>query len=233
MIRRISDQLTLVGTAHILPKSVGEVKEIIQREKPEVVGVELDQTRYIALTTRKEAREPSAGRTRANEFSKILQFIQDRFARKTGSPAGEEMLTAVESSREIGARVELIDRDIRITLQRFMNRLGFWGKLKLAFEALFSLLPFGKKINLENITEEEVVEKLITELKDFSEPAYEVLIQERNQYMAEKIVKLMKSSSGKVICVIGAGHVPGLQKELELKAERGEFEPWESFELKT
>lgn len=231
MIRRISDRLILIGTAHILPKSVGEVKETIQSENPEVVGVELCRARYLALTTKKEDWKGRGRGEKPAGLSGILQYLQDRFAQRTGSPAGEEMLTAIESSREVGARIELIDRDISITLQRFMSKLGFWGKLKLTFEAFLSVLPFGKKIDLENITEEEVVERLIEELKDFSKPAYEVLIHERNQYMVERITELMKSSSGKIVCVVGAGHVPGLQKELKSRIEASEFEPWESFKL--
>lgn len=231
MISEINERLTLIGTAHILPKSVKEVRELIKSENPDIICVELDHNRYIALTTRKRERERSGNSVIPSEFGRILRFIQDKFAKKTGSPAGEDMLAAIEASREIGAQIELIDRDIRITLNRFMRRLGLFGRLKLIFQIIASLIPFGEKIDLENITEEEVVKKLINELREFSEPAYNVLIEERNNYMAEKITRLMKSSSGKIICVVGAGHVPGLQKELKKRDEIGEFEPWEKLEL--
>jgi len=37
---RVTDDIILVGTAHVSPDSVKEVKETIEREKPAVVAVE-------------------------------------------------------------------------------------------------------------------------------------------------------------------------------------------------
>ncbi|MBS3815708.1 MAG: TraB/GumN family protein [Hadesarchaea archaeon] len=232
MIKTISDRLTLIGTAHILPESVEEVKKEIQEKNPEIVAVELCPSRYVALTTEGNGERSQGGGSGTALMNKVLYFVQNRFAQQTGSPAGKEMLTAIESAQNAGAEVELIDQDISITLQKFMKGLGFWGKLRLLIESVLSILPFGKKIDLENITEEEVVERLLKELKEFSEPAYNVLIRERNQYMADRITRIMKISSGQIICVVGAGHMPGLYDELEAREEKGDFDSWENIEFK-
>ena len=43
---KVSDNIILVGTAHISQKSVDEVRETIERYKPDVVAVELCKRRY-------------------------------------------------------------------------------------------------------------------------------------------------------------------------------------------
>lgn len=209
MIRRINDRLILIGVAHILPKSVGEVREMILQENPEIVGVELCPTRYSALIAEERLGKPEI-KLGAGLLNAALYFLQKRMAQQTGIPAGEEMLTAIRSSQEVGAKVELIDRDINITLQRFLSRMTLQEKLRFAFVILISFLPFGGEIEFDNLIEEEVIESLISDLKKISGPAYEVFIRERDEYMAKRIEWLMSNSSGRVVCVVGAGHIPGL-----------------------
>lgn len=215
MIRRV-DRITLVGVAHVLPKSAAEVREVIERERPEVVAVELCPARYMALMRRGEAKALEAPRGRFGTLllSRLLFFIQNRLARQTGTPAGEEMLSAVEHARKIGARVELIDVDVGVTLERLMGRMGKWEKLRLFGELVLGLLPFGRRVELERVTEDEVVNYLLKELRRASPTAYEVLIEERNEHMALGLAGLWGSCKGKIVGVVGAGHVPGLHHRL-------------------
>jgi len=221
LLRKLGDRLTLVGVAHILPKSRDEVKAAIEGELPEVVAVELCRARYAALMGEAE-RAGAREALRARELgpfilNKFFYFLQTKFAHRTGMPAGEEMLIAIECAREVGAKVELIDRDINLTLQRLVERMGAREKLRLLLELLLGLLPFGGRVELEKLTEEEVVDRLLSSLKRALPDAYEVLIDERNSYMAAKIAMLLASTKGKIVCVVGAGHVSGLCRRLESK----------------
>jgi len=47
---KVDDNIILVGTAHISKDSVDEVRDAIEKYKPDVVAVELCQKRYEALT---------------------------------------------------------------------------------------------------------------------------------------------------------------------------------------
>ena len=47
-------KIFLVGTAHISKSSADLVREIIEKEKPNTVCVELDQQRYKALSEKKK-----------------------------------------------------------------------------------------------------------------------------------------------------------------------------------
>lgn len=233
MLKKLDDRLILVGVAHVLPKSMAEVQATILREQPEVVGVELCPARYLLLTSgaRRGAEAVPTGGFQIALLNRLLYFLQRRVARQTGMPAGEEMLTAVRSARKTGARVELIDRDINVTLQRLIGRMKTREKFRLGAELLLSLLPFGQRIELERVTEEQIVEQLLSSLKQSSPTAYEVLIRERDEYMAAKIEKLLVASSGKVVCVVGAGHVPGLYRRLSARTREGALKPWGTFKI--
>lgn len=218
MLRRLNDRLILVGVAHILPESRVEAERVIERERPEVVAVELCRGRYEALA-HDLPRPGMLEVLRARRFglfvlNNLLHLLQNRFARQTGTPAGEEMLAAIECAKKIGARVELIDRDIGITLEGLMGRMGTREKMKFLAEILLGFLPFGTRVELDKLTEDEVLSHLLSSLKRMSPAAYEVLIEERNEYMAARITELLALSSGKIVCVVGAGHVPGLCQKL-------------------
>lgn len=218
MLKKLDDRLFLIGTAHVLPKSAEEVKEVIVGERPEVVAVELCPTRYLALTQGlKRASMLEAVRARGARLfllNGLLYLLQKKFSRQTGMPAGEEMLVAIRYAQEVGARVELIDRDISITLQRLINRMSWRERVGLFAELLLGLLPFGKRVELERLTSDQIVTYLLQELKRTSPTAYQVLIRERDAYMASRVATLLSTSTGKVVCVVGAGHVPGIYERL-------------------
>jgi len=215
MLKKIGDRLYIVGVAHVLPSSVAEVADIITKERPDIVAVELDPIRYIALTQSMRPRLLDAIRAGPNIFllSAMIYLTQGKFSRQTGIQAGEEMLVALKKAREIGAQIQLIDRDIGITLQRLVDRMSMGEKIRLFGNLLISLLPVGKSVEIERLTDEQIVENLLTEFKKISSTAYEVLIAERDSYMSSKLATFLLSGK-KVVCVVGAGHVPGIYDKL-------------------
>lgn len=216
VLKKIDDRLFLIGVAHVLPKSAAEVGNVIDRERPNIVAVELCPARYIALT-QKGKRPGALDVARAGPklllFGGLIQMLQSKFAHQTGMPAGEEMLVAVKHAREVGARIELIDQDIGLTLQRLIDRMRWRERLRLFAELLIGLLPTGKRVELERLTDEQIVGHLLEELKRASPTAYEVLIQERDDHMASRLAMLL-AEGAKVACVVGAGHVPGIFERL-------------------
>jgi pheromone shutdown protein TraB len=118
-------EICLVGTAHVSQKSVEDVRAAIEEFQPDIVGVELDQGRFISLT--QETADPTVTEIlKGGNFARlivqwILAFIQQRIGAETGVKPGAEMLAAIEEAEAHQKPVALIDRDIRITLSRF------WG----------------------------------------------------------------------------------------------------------
>lgn len=229
MLKRVGNKLFLVGVAHIFPQSSREVEEIIKKEKPAVVGLELCQERYDML--RRGASQPSSNEMIDQKTSipilwRLMHYLQSYLSRHTGTPAGREMITAAEAAREVGARIEFIDQSFRTTMEKLISRMGTIEKMKLLVMLSTAMLPIGRRLDLEKFTEEETVERILREVKKISKTMYEVLIKERDWYMAEKISLLLTKTDGKIVCVVGAGHLPGISRILS-KSWVGRYE-WEA-----
>src|SRR5437667_8010404 len=106
-IEKVGARLSLIGTIHVDPKSASFARETILRIKPEVVALELDEGRLMAL----ENPSKSSGRGEGGSFLAMMRL--ERFAGEmTGWPSGQGMLRAGEARRAIGARVAFVDLPI-------------------------------------------------------------------------------------------------------------------------
>lgn len=161
-VTRISSgdkEIILIGTAHVSPKSVEEVREVIETEKPDTVCVELDEQRYQAVMNRKKWQETDIIKIIKEKkatfllINLVLSSYQKRLAKQFNINPGQEMIQGIQSAREIGAELVLADRDIRVTFSRIWRGLSLWNKLKLLFSIVVSIFSD------ETITEEEL-EKL-------------------------------------------------------------------------
>ncbi len=213
-------RVTIVGTAHVSEKSISEVNQIIEREKPDIVAVELDRGRYHALKGEEEVREInvkdllSGGKFNYFLLQWLLAFVQKKIGADMGVKPGAEMLAAIETAEKSGARVALIDRDIQITLGRFWSKMSFFEKLKLFGSLIGATFGIGtKEIDIDTVTDEDVVTQLVSELRKVAPSAASILIDERDAFMAKNLLDLSKE--GNVVAVVGAGHREGIKKYLD------------------
>lgn len=213
-------RIILVGTAHVSDKSVAEVNEVIEKERPDIVAVELDRGRYRALKGEEEVKEVnvkdllSGGKIYSFMLHWLLAYVQRKIGADSGVKPGAEMLSAVEKAEKTGARVALIDRDIQITLGRFWAKMSFFEKLKLVGSLLGASFGFGTKdIDIDTVTNEDVVTQLVTELRKMAPGAASVLLDERDAVMAKNLLDV--SREGTVVAVVGAGHRAGIQRYLD------------------
>jgi pheromone shutdown-related protein TraB len=215
-------KIIIVGTAHVSEKSIAEVNEVIEREKPDIVAVELDKARFKAIKGEEEEVKEvnlkellSGGKIYYFLLHWLLAYVQKKIGTDTGVKPGAEMMAAIEQAEKSGAKIALIDRDIQVTLGRFWNRMSFFEKLKLFGSLVGASLGFGTdKIDIETVTNEDVVTQLIEELRKLAPSAAIVLIDERDAFMAKNLLDL--SNQGKVVAVVGAGHREGIQKYLDV-----------------
>ncbi len=210
-------EVVLVGTAHVSKQSVDLVKAVIEEEKPDTVCVELCAGRYQNLRQSeswqqmdlvKVIKEKKAFLLLSNL---ILAAFQKRIAAKLDVRPGQEMIQAIESAEAIGAEIFLADRDVRVTLGRTWRQMSWWARIKLVFQLVLS---FGDvdDINaeeVERLKQQDMLEAVLAEVGRSLPTIRKTLIDERDQYLAAKI----RSAPGKkIVAVIGAGHLPGVQK---------------------
>ena len=215
-----SHEIIIVGTAHVSEKSVQEVVGKIEEVQPDIVAVELCPARYRAITGQEEEREIkisellSGGKLYFLLVQWFLAYIQRKMGEEMGVKPGSEMLAAIEAAKKVGARVALVDRDIGITIQRFWSAMSLLDKIRL----VWSLLPaaFGRgeeEIDIDSITQADIVSQMISEFRKISPGAANVLVDERDAFIARNLHLLSKQ--GRVLAVVGAGHREGITRHLE------------------
>jgi len=129
------------------------------------------------------------------------------------------MIAALEEAKKNNLKVALIDRDISITLKRAWRKMGFREKFRLSWEFLKALIGYDEeemeKIDLKELMKEDVISSLMKEFSEIAPSVSTVLIKERDEYIAKKISD--ESKNGRVLAVVGAGHIEGIKKHLEEK----------------
>lgn len=215
-------RIIIIGTAHVSEKSVAEVNEAIEREKPDIVAVELCKPRYDSLKGKTTDTDVpikeilKGGKIYQYMIHMLLAHVQKKFADEMGVQPGAEMIKAIDAAEEHGARIALIDRDVQVTLQRFWNKMGFIEKLKMLAGLVAAVLGIGgtKDIDMDTITNQDIVTMLVEEFRGTSPNAVKVLIDERDAYMASNLIRLASGGGKKIIAVVGAGHRAGIQNYL-------------------
>ena len=222
MIDRLSvngKELLLIGTAHVSKQSADLVKATIHTEKPDTVCVELCQTRLTSLKDVDRWRNMDIVKV-IKEKKALLLFInlllasfQKKMADKFGIKPGQEMINAIHAAEEIGARIIPSDREIQTTLNRVWRGMGLWEKLKLMTSLIFS---FGasdeiEEEDIENMMQEDILQTLLADVKESHPIIEQSLIDERDQFLAEKI---RTAPGDKIVAVVGAAHAPGIKRYL-------------------
>ena len=214
----IDDKLRLVGTAHISSASVDLVRSQIEEWSPDLIAVELCESRKASLL------EPDAldnadllkilndGKSHMILLQSALAAEQRRMGISSGEKPGAELLAAIEAAEDAEIPVELIDRDVLITLRRAWAKMGFLEKFRV-LDALLWQEDDEEGATVEELLEDsDMLSKLMEEAREVAPAAGSVLIDERDAFLAGRIQQIR--GRGKILAIVGAGHLDGIQKNL-------------------
>lgn len=216
-------EIILVGVAHIGTKSSELVNSVIVQEKPDIIGIELDSQRYEQLQSEKKWKETDIlkvvreGKAYLLLINILLSNIQRRYGDSIGIRPGMEMMEAVRLAKQNNIPVELLDRDIKITLKRALSEAGIWEKIKLFFSIIMGIFSEEYELTEEDIaslTQKDVMSELLTELSEQLPSLSKAIIHERDLFIANKI---LQANGKKIVAVVGAGHIEGIKKYLDKK----------------
>lgn len=229
-------EFILVGTAHVSQESIAEVGQVIRETTPDRVCVELDPGRYASMTQQDNweklniAKVLKEGKGFLLMANMVLSSFQKRLGEGMGVKPGDEMKVAIETATELGIPFSLCDREVQTTLRRAWGRCNFWSKNKLLAALISSAFSTEKLApqEIENLKNKNELEGMMAELADYLPTVKETLIDERDRYLAAKI---WLSEGSRIVAVIGAGHMGGVQTHLEKIA--GGKESSEVSELET
>ncbi|WP_458451337.1 TraB/GumN family protein [Fibrobacter sp.] len=213
-------EIVLIGTAHISKVSKELVRETIENEKPDTICVELDEGRAKSIQDperwkKTDLKEVIKKKQLATLIANlVLGSYQKRMGEQTGVKPGSELKEAVDLAGEKEIPVVLADRDIKITLRRTWACTPWYRKFSLLgglFASIFDKTEISEE-ELAKIKEQDALNSMMQEFgKSFPE-VKQVLIDERDQFLASKI----KNAPGqKVVAVVGAGHMKGIAGIIE------------------
>jgi pheromone shutdown-related protein TraB len=137
------------------------------------------------------------------------------------------MKAAIAEAEQRRIPVSLVDRDIRLTLLRFWQSLGVIGKIKMFFALIISIAEVDEleEAAIESMKDQSVIDMVMEEFRKFSPEGARSLIDERDAFIAHNLMQLKGQNIPRILAVVGAGHVSGIQRYLDAP---GTLPPFES-----
>jgi len=184
-------QIILIGTAHVSRQSAKLVEDTIHEQSPDTICVELCETRLASLKDVDRWRNMDIVKVIKEKkalmlfMNLLLASFQKKMADKFDIKPGQEMINAIKAAE----------------------------KIKFIFSLIFS---FGaaddiKEEDIEKMKQEDILQTILSDVKKTHPIIEKVLINERDQFLAEKI----RTAPGeKIVAVVGAAHAPGIKKYL-------------------
>ncbi|TKJ17472.1 hypothetical protein CEE44_02975 [Candidatus Woesearchaeota archaeon B3_Woes] len=206
--------LTLIGTSHIAKQSMDDVEKSIINLKPDIVCLELDKKRLYALVHNVKGNKFSLSDIRkvglkGYLFSIIGAYAEKKLGQYVGVSPGSEMLKAIGLAKKNKIKIMVIDQDIEKTLKRFSKEFTWKEKFRLLSDIIKAVVFRKKEIDfdLRKVPNKKVIDKILNKVKKRYPGLYKVLIEERNEFMASKLAKIISvNDDKKVLGIIGAGH---------------------------
>ncbi|RJS93499.1 TraB/GumN family protein [Salinisphaera sp. Q1T1-3] len=222
VVERGERRFVLLGTAHVSRASADEVRTEIETGDYDRVAIELCDARHTALTRQAEMadmdlfaviRNGQAGMVAA---SLALGAYQQRLADQFGIEPGAEMRAAIEACEARQTPLVLVDRNIGITLKRVYRKIPWWQRATVLTGLATSLVSSDKisEDDIEKLKEGDMLESTFNDFAAESAHMHAALIDERDQYMAAKLLSDAETP-GTTLVVVGAGHLKGLAGYLE------------------
>ena len=228
VIDRDGVRYTLIGTAHVSRASAEAVMQLAGSGQFDAIAVELCPARYDSLKAERKwtdldlykiIREGKAGLVMANL---ALSAYQRRIADQFGIEPGAEMRAAVKAAAERGLPLQLVDRDLALTLRRSYASVPWYKRMYLMSGLVVGMVSSDEidEEAIEKLKQGDILESTFTEFAEHSPELYLALIAERDRFMAarlrqENVLPGGSANLRNVLVVIGAGHMAGLAKHLQ------------------
>ena len=213
----IDDGLRILGTAHVSSESVELVRSQIEEWGPDLVAVELCPSRMTALTKPDSLESEDLlkiikeGRSAMILLQSALAAQQRRMGITSGEKPGAELLAAVNAAEDSGVPVEMIDRDVVVTLRRAWKKMGIIEKWRILNALLWE--EDDDEVSIDDVLgDSDLLSSMMEEAREIAPGAGEVLIDERDTFLAGRIQQIR--GKGKILAVIGAGHLSGVAHNL-------------------
>ena len=124
------------------------------------------------------------------------------------------MFTAVKYAQSHQIPLEFIDMNAQKLFSNMLKSMSLSEKFKLILSGVVGLFVSKKKVEIELKKIESEFDGYIEQIAKKFPTIKRTLIDERNNHMAKKLVKLTEEKQ-KIIACVGDGHISGMSKLLD------------------
>ena len=204
--------ILLVGTAHVLDLGAA-LRRTLEGRELQGIAVELDEERARALLA-PEGAGRAGSRAGAPWLIRLWAALQQRLGDELGAGAGAEMRAAATIARESSLPLFLIDDPIRATLARLLRGLSVRERIALVAGSVLGLFIPARVVEAQIGDYRHEPTAVLEQMRSEFPSVTRVLVDERNEHMADRLVELRRRGYGRLAAVVGDAHVPGLKTEL-------------------
>ena len=204
-------KLKIIGTNHLITKE--KIYEMIKKENPEVIGVELCDTRFNLMVLPLLNPEEESFKIDQPKDETLIGKISNSIKRKAEEEDlqyGSDMINASIYAKENNIPLEFIDLDITkikalMEITPDEEKKGFIEELT-KFESM----------SMKEVNDTSNYNDTLIELKTNYAISFEFLITMRELFIVKNIFKLEHKYPGKkILILIGEGHLDSVMKEME------------------
>lgn len=207
--------IKIIGTNHLMSKE--EIYEIIKKENPDVIGVELCSTRFNLLVMPKLLGiENNTQVTEKRKDDTLIGKIADKLNEKSNESNleyGSDMINSSIYAKENKIPLELLDMDIT-RLKELMEKIP-----EKEINGFLEELQKFEKMSMQEVKDQQTEEKVnetINELKINYPISYEFLITMRELIISNNILRTInKYPSKKILIILGMGHIKSIEEHLK------------------
>ena len=146
-----------------------------------------------------------------------------RGLRMSGLEPGKEFQVAMEEASNVGAKLALIDREQDATFAELRKAIKVSDVMRFMFGGATPLPPElasvfqaydtsgeGMQETVERLKNRETIRAAVSHLREQYPQIVDVILDQRDEFMAEKIKRLR----GSVVAVVGMAHMDGIERRL-------------------
>ena len=202
----------LLGAAHVVDLEHA-LRTVLAARVLDGVAVELDAERAAGLL------QPPGGAPRTGSglpfVPRLWGVLQKRLGADLGAgEAGAEMKVAALVARERHLPLFLIDDPLRLTVLRLIQTMPVKERVQLLVGAVVALFVPSRLVRREVDRYAAAPEEYTSALRAASPTMARVLLDERNEHMADRLAQLRGQGYGRIAAVVGDAHLPGLAAAL-------------------
>jgi pheromone shutdown protein TraB len=200
----------LLGVAHVIDLET-PLRQALADRPLDGVALELDDERAAHLLSE---HPPEAPGGQGPFFLRLWAHMQKRLGDEMGAGAGQEMRAAADIAKERRLPVFLIDDPIRETLRQMIASMSFKERISLVLGGILGLVIPTRMVQDQLEAYNEAPGDYLDAIRTAYPGVAKVLIDNRNEHMADRLGSLRAKGFGRVAAVVGDAHLPGLTAAL-------------------